>query len=76
MTTAQSPKMPPVVCAPWCDGLNHHLTIDRACWGPARHIPITSAEYEQDHFCAMAYRPDEDSPGGREDPPGADEVGC
>jgi hypothetical protein len=63
MTTTERP-LPPVVCAPWCEGRNHHLSIDRACWGPARRIPIASADYEQDRFCAMAYRPDEHSAAG------------
>jgi len=62
MTTTERHPVPPVVCTPWCEGRNHHLPIDRACWGPARHIPIASADDEQGHFCAMAYRPDEDSP--------------
>jgi hypothetical protein len=64
MTTTERSKMPPVVCAPWSEGLNHHLSIDRACWGPVRHVPITSAGGEPDHFCAMAYREDEHSPAG------------
>lgn len=64
MTTTERHPIPPIVCTPWCDGRNHHLPIDRACWGPARHIQITSADYEQDHFCAMAYRCDEDSAAG------------
>jgi hypothetical protein len=64
MTTTERPTLPPVGCAPWCEGRSHHLSIDRACWGPARHIPITSADHDGDHFCAMAFRYDEDSPAG------------
>jgi hypothetical protein len=63
MTATERHSLPPIVCAPWCEGRNHHLPIDRACWGPAKRIPIASADYE-DHFCAMAYRYDEDAPAG------------
>jgi uncharacterized protein DUF6907 len=52
---------PPLTCAPWCEGQNHHLPMDRACWGPATYIdPLSlSQDPEPERVGVYSYRRDD-----------------
>jgi hypothetical protein len=53
-TTTERPKMPPIVCTPWCDEgdghTNQFMREDQTCWGPAAYVDLSLEPVEHDSY--------------------------
>jgi hypothetical protein len=65
MTTTERPKMPPVVCTPWCTHGDGHpdevFRDDQQCWGLSAYVPVTRNDIDNEagpdpRIGVMAYR--------------------
>lgn len=52
MTTTERPKLPPIVCAPWCEDGDGHarefMREDQTCWGPESYVDLSRERVTRD----------------------------